>query len=105
MRYAIDSAATFTMLWAWFAGNAIWILMCAALALTLLVFGKPRLMEFVSRHVRSPHMGRVQRLLSIVIATLDAITIAVIATAAAGLLTGVLAAVVAYQALWILSIR
>ncbi len=28
-----------------------------------------------------------------------------IATAAAGLLTGVLAAVVAYQALWILSIR
>ncbi|NLE96178.1 MAG: mechanosensitive ion channel family protein [Dehalococcoidia bacterium] len=82
MRYAIDSAATFTMLWAWFAGNAIWILMCAALALALLVFGKPRLMEFVSRHVRSPHMGRVQRLLSIVIATLDAITIAVIATAA-----------------------
>ncbi len=79
---AIDSANSFTMLWAWFSSYAIWILMCAALALALLVFGKPRLMELIARLTRGPHTGQVQRFFSVVIATLDAITIAVIATAA-----------------------
>lgn len=66
----------------WFSAKSIWILMGSALALALLVYGRPRLLEWVSRRVRNERAQRVQRLCDVVIATLDGVIIVIIASAA-----------------------
>ncbi|MBN1152716.1 MAG: mechanosensitive ion channel family protein [Dehalococcoidia bacterium] len=71
-----------THLWNWFTASAIWILMGAALALALLVYGRPRLLDWLGRVVHSSHAASVRKLSSITIAILDGVIIAVIATAA-----------------------
>ena len=78
----VGTGGEMELLWQWFSANAIWILMCAALALALLVFGRPRLLDWLARTYRGTLVERLQRLCSVVIATLDAVIIAVIATAA-----------------------
>jgi len=82
MLFAIGDSAAVAYLWHWFSTNAIWILMGAALGLALLVYGRPRLLDWLSHTLHGDRAIAVQRLCDVVIATLDAVIVAVIAAAA-----------------------
>jgi moderate conductance mechanosensitive channel len=81
MPTAIESGEV-AILWEWFSAKSIWILMGSALVLALLVYGRPRLLEWTARSVRGERAQRVQRLCDIVIATLDGVIVLLIASAA-----------------------
>ena len=82
MMFSIGDSAAVAYLWHWFSTNAIWILMGAALALALLVYGRPRLLDWLSHTFRGDRAIALQRLSDVVIATLDGVIITVIAAAA-----------------------
>jgi len=82
MLAAIGANVDVASLWLWFSTHGIWILMGAALALALLVFGRPRLLEWLGRHAHGSQAQRLQRICDVVIALLDAIIVLVIAAAA-----------------------
>ena len=82
MPATIAVNAELAFLWAWFNTHSIWILMGAALALAVLVYGRPRLLERVARTGLGSRTPGLQRACGAVIATLDAIILGVIAWAA-----------------------
>ena len=82
MPATIAVNAELAFLWAWFNTHSIWILMGAALALAVLVYGRPRLLERLARTGLGSRAPGLQRACDAVIATLDAIILIVIACAA-----------------------
>ncbi len=82
MAFVIEGNADLASLWHWFSAHSVWILVFAALALAILVFGRPRLLSWLERGGYSPTAHKVQRVCDVVIATLDALILIVIAAAA-----------------------
>jgi moderate conductance mechanosensitive channel len=69
-------------LWNWFSTHSIWILMGATLALAVLMYGRPRLLDRVSRTGQSARARRLHSICDAVIVALDGAILVVIATAA-----------------------
>jgi small-conductance mechanosensitive channel len=68
--------------WQWFSANSIWILMASALALALLVFGRPRIHTQLESVSSPPQRLFLQRAVDSVIVTLDTLILLVIAAGA-----------------------
>ncbi len=82
MPYASGPLTSLTSAWQWFTTYSIWVLLFSALALALLVFGRPRLRARL-QHVSPRNRAQVlQRVCDAVIATLDGLILIVIAAAA-----------------------
>ncbi len=82
MAFAIEGNTDLASLWQWFSAHSLWILMGSALALAILVFGRPRLQTWIQERGHSTRVRRIQRIIDAVIATLDGIVLLVIAAAA-----------------------
>ena len=82
MMFAIGDSAVVAYLWHWFSTHAIWILMGAALALAMLVYGGPRLRDRMAPAEIGSRRPGLRRVCDAVIATLDTIILTVIAVAA-----------------------
>ena len=82
MPYASVPTTSLASAWQWFTTYSIWVLMFSALALALLVFGRPRLHARL-QHVSPRNRAQVlQRVCNAVIATLDGLILIVIVAAA-----------------------
>jgi small-conductance mechanosensitive channel len=68
--------------WQWFSANSIWILMASALALALLVFGRPRIHARLESVSHVPRRLFLQRAADSIIVTLDTLVLVVIAAGA-----------------------
>ncbi len=68
--------------WQWFSTNSTWILMGAAAALAILIYGRPRLQDRLKSVKTRARRETLQKACDTIIAALDIVVIAIIATAA-----------------------
>lgn len=68
--------------WQWFSANSTWILMGAAAALAILIYGRPKLLARLKSIKTSSTREKLQKVCDTIIAALDIVVIAIIATAA-----------------------
>ncbi len=85
MAFAVTGSIDLVSLWQWFSAHSIWILMGSALALAILVFGRPRLQTWIQERGYSTRVQRLQRLCDAVIAVLDTLILLIIGAAAVAL--------------------
>jgi len=82
MRNQIEWGAFLVTAWSWFSSNSLWILMGAALALAVLVYGRPRLLSRAAKIKPGSRAAWVQGAVDRVIAVLILMVIATIALTA-----------------------
>lgn len=85
MAFATVGGTELASLWQWFTAHSVWILLFAALALAILVFGRPRLLTWIQRGGYSTRAQRLQRVCDAIIALLDTLIILIIGAAAVAL--------------------
>ncbi len=85
MAFVAAAGTSVASLWHWFSAHSIWVLMFSALALAVLVFGRPRLHTRLEHVSPMPLAHRLCQLADGVIALLLGIVLTTIATAAVAL--------------------
>ncbi len=85
MAFVIEGRTELASLWYWFSANSVWILLFSALALAILVFGRPRLLARIQKHGHSTRARHLQRFCDAIIAVLDTVILLIIGAAAVAL--------------------